>query len=64
MKYALYWVSEDGDSSLLIGKFTTREEAEAAIDAAWQQLRDQGPDDDIPWINAGSIKIEEWGGEQ
>lgn len=64
MKYALYWVSRDRDSSSLIAKFKTREEAEAAIDAAWQQMRDQGPDDDIPWINEGSIEIEEREGEQ
>lgn len=44
-KFKLYWVREDGQGDYDMGSYDTREEAEAAIPAAKQELLDQCGED-------------------
>lgn len=57
--FTIYWINEAGQSSTEMGRFATREEAEANIDAAWADLRNQGSEDDQTWINAGRMTIDD-----
>lgn len=48
-KFSLYWIAEDGQSSLKMGAFETRAEAEAAIPGAKAELVAQGGTGDGEW---------------
>ena len=58
-KFTIFWVSESAQSSINMGSFDTREEAEANLDGAWGEMRAQGTTQDLSWINAGSMEIYE-----
>lgn len=57
--FTIYWIDEAGQSSIEMGRFATREEAEANIEAAWADLRNQGSEDDQTQINAGRMTIDD-----
>lgn len=44
--YRLYWVSENKQGSVLMGEFSTREEASAAVPAADEELLSQALDEE------------------
>jgi hypothetical protein len=58
-KFTIFWVSESAQSSINLGSFDTREEAEAHIEGAWGEMRAQGNAQDLSWINAGALEIDE-----
>ena len=45
----LYWVSEDGQSGMMMGEFGSKEEALKGIPAAEQEIIDQGGEPDGSW---------------
>ena len=57
--FTIYWIDEAGQSSIEMGRFATREEAEAHIGTAWAELRNQGSEDDQTQINAGRMTIDD-----
>lgn len=55
MTFTLYWIREDKQGSLDMGSFSTKEDAEAAIDAAKiELLAECGEDYQKAEIEAGS----------
>ena len=56
----LYWIREDGQGDLNMGRFATKAAAEAAIPAAKAELLDQcGEDYQRDQIEAGTWSIQE-----
>ena len=60
MKYKLFWVSEDKDSSIQLDCYATMEDAERCISGWWNELLDQcGSDEEYHDMQRGEIHIEE-----
>ncbi len=58
--FTLYWIREDGQGDYNMGTYETREEAEAAIPAAKQELLDQcGEDFQRQEIEAGRWDVQD-----
>lgn len=58
--FFIWWTSEDGQRSMLMGEHYTREEAEEDLPKAQADALKMGNEDDLPWIKAGTWRIEEW----
>jgi len=54
----LYWISEDGRSSLYMGEYSSEAEARAAIPRALEDLIAVGSADDEAALRAGTWSIE------
>ena len=54
----LYWISEDGRSSLYMGEYSSEAEARAAIPRALEDLVAVGSADDEAALRAGTWSIE------